>query len=47
MAAVDRTYHELPHARHYFEPDFGQTDAPAVEELMDLVISWIEQRFAR
>jgi pimeloyl-ACP methyl ester carboxylesterase len=45
VAAPDRTFHELPEARHYFEPDFGETHAPVVEALMDLVVPWIRERF--
>lgn len=46
VASADRTFHSFPRARHYFEPDFGATDAPDVEALMDLVVPWIEERFA-
>ena len=45
VAAEDRTFLEMPEARHYFEPDFGQSEAPAVEALMDHVVPWIEERF--
>ena len=33
-------------ARHYFEPELGEKEAPAVEKLMDVVLPWIEERFA-
>lgn len=46
VASEDKTFHELPDARHYFEPEFGQKEAPAVEQLMDLVVPWIQQRFS-
>ena len=45
VAAADKTFREMPDARHYFEPDFGAREAPDVEALMDLVVLWIEQRF--
>jgi hypothetical protein len=46
VGAKDRTYHALEDARHYFEPDFGETEAPQVEKLMDIVVPWIQERFA-
>jgi hypothetical protein len=45
-SAADRTAHQLASARHYFEPDFGAAEAPEVERLMDLVVPWIQERFA-
>jgi len=45
VAAPDRTFHEVPDARHYFEPDFGEREAPHVEQLMDVVVPWIQERF--
>jgi len=45
VGADDRTFHAFPDARHYFEPDFGQREAPQVEALMDLVVPWIQERF--
>jgi pimeloyl-ACP methyl ester carboxylesterase len=45
MASRDKTFVELPDARHYFEPDFGEKTAPQVELLMDRVVPWIEERF--
>jgi alpha-beta hydrolase superfamily lysophospholipase len=44
VAANDKTFVELPDARHYFEPEFGQSEAPAVEALMDRVVAWIRER---
>lgn len=44
-AAEDKTFLEMPQARHYFEPDFGARDAPDVEELMDTVVPWLQERF--
>ena len=44
-AARDKTFLEYPRARHYFEPDFGQKDAPDVEALMDDLVPWITERF--
>jgi pimeloyl-ACP methyl ester carboxylesterase len=46
VAAPDKTFVELPEARHYFEPEFGQREAPQVEALMDRVLEWIRERFA-
>ena len=45
VASPDRTFHEFPEARHYFEPEPGQRDAPDVEKLMDVVVPWIRERF--
>jgi pimeloyl-ACP methyl ester carboxylesterase len=45
VASPDRTFVEFPEARHYFEPDFGESHAPAVEALMDTIIPWIRERF--
>lgn len=47
IAAEDATYVEFPEARHYFEPaEPGQKVAPDVEKLMDVVVPWIQERFA-
>lgn len=46
VAAADKTFHELPDARHYFEPEFGARAAPDVEAVMDVVVSWVLERFA-
>jgi len=49
VGAEDRTFHTCPDARHYFEPDWDPSgeprDAPEVEALMDVVVSWIRERF--
>ena len=45
IAAPDRRLVTLD-ARHYFEPEPGEKEAPAVEKLMDVVLPWIEERFA-
>jgi pimeloyl-ACP methyl ester carboxylesterase len=45
VAAEDRTFVEFPKARHYFEPDFGETRAPEVEALMERIVGWIQERF--
>lgn len=44
--AADKSFLEIESGRHYFEPDFGQKRSPALEELMDHLIPWIEARFA-
>jgi len=45
-AAADRRVVTIEDARHYFEPEPGQRDTPHVEALMDVVVPWIEERFA-
>jgi predicted dienelactone hydrolase len=45
IAAKDKTYVDFPHARHYFEPEFGAREAPDVEKVMDVVTPWILDRF--
>jgi pimeloyl-ACP methyl ester carboxylesterase len=45
IAAKDKTYVDFPHARHYFEPEFGAREAPDVEKVMDVVVPWILERF--
>jgi alpha/beta superfamily hydrolase len=42
----DKRLVRIEGARHYFEPDFGEKLAPDVERLMDVVVPWIEERFA-
>ncbi len=45
IASADKRVHTVEPARHYFEPEPGQREGH-VEQLMDVVISWIEERFA-
>lgn len=45
VQSEDRTYLEMPDAKHYFEPDPGDSGSPQVELLMDHVIPWIRSRF--
>lgn len=45
VAATDKTYVEFPEAQHYFNPPFGQAEAPDVEKVMDVVVPWIVERF--
>jgi hypothetical protein len=45
-AASDKRLVRVDGARHYFEPDFGESSAPDVERLMDVVVPWIRERFA-
>jgi alpha-beta hydrolase superfamily lysophospholipase len=47
IVSEDRTLVTLKGARHYFEPEFGSDDAPHVDALMDIVVPWISERFAR
>ena len=44
VGAEDRTFLEFPDARHYFEPEFGATEAPDVEALMDALLPWLVER---
>lgn len=44
VRADDATFLDFPNARHYFEPNFGEKDAPDVEALMDAVVPWIQER---
>lgn len=46
VASKDRKYVNFPEALHYFEPPFGQKEAPDVDKLMDLLVPWVEERFA-
>lgn len=46
MASTDKRVETIAGARHYFEPELGDKDAPDVERCMDLVVPWIQERFA-
>lgn len=46
VASTDKTFIELEHARHYFEPDFGEREAPDVERAMTVVVDWLRERVA-
>ncbi len=46
IAAADRRVVTIEGARHYFEPELGEREAPHVEALMDVVVPWIEERVA-
>jgi hypothetical protein len=46
VTSTDRTF-EWFDAEHYFEPEYGAETAPDVEKLMDYVIPWADERFAR
>jgi pimeloyl-ACP methyl ester carboxylesterase len=43
-AATDKRLARIEGARHYFEPDFGEREAPDVERLMDVVVPWLRER---
>ncbi len=45
IVSADKTVLTFPEARHYFEPDFGQRDTRRVDQLMDAVVPWIQERF--
>lgn len=45
VKSEDRSVAIIDGAGHYFEPPFGQEDAPHVEALMDVVVPWIRARF--
>lgn len=44
VISEDRTSVTIEGAGHYFEPPFGERDAPHVEALMDVVVPWLEER---
>jgi pimeloyl-ACP methyl ester carboxylesterase len=44
--AKDKELVRIADARHYFEPEPGEKHAPHVEELMNAVVPWIEERLA-
>lgn len=44
LASEDRTSVTVEGANHYFEPPFGEREAPHVEALMDVVVPWLEER---
>jgi alpha-beta hydrolase superfamily lysophospholipase len=46
IAAKDKQVVTIDGARHYFEPEPGQKEAPHVEKLMDVVVPWIAERFS-
>ncbi|MGE0869219.1 MAG: hypothetical protein AB7P03_11675 [Kofleriaceae bacterium] len=45
LAATDNQVHTVDRARHYFEPDPGEREGH-VEPLMDIVVPWLQERFA-
>ncbi|MBX3191241.1 MAG: hypothetical protein KF819_29860 [Labilithrix sp.] len=45
-ASPDKRLVTIDGARHYFEPEPGERDAPHVEALMDAIVPWIEERLA-
>lgn len=45
-AAADKRLVVIEGARHYFEPEPGERDSPHIDRLMDVVVAWIEERFA-
>ena len=45
VAAKDKTFVQFDDAQHYFNPPFGQKEAPDVEKVMDVVVPWILDRF--
>jgi pimeloyl-ACP methyl ester carboxylesterase len=45
-AAKDKQLVIIPGARHYFESDPGERDAPHVEAAMNAIVPWIEERVA-
>jgi dienelactone hydrolase len=46
IAATDKRVETVAGARHYFEPELGAKESPHVEQCMDLVVPWIQERFA-
>jgi pimeloyl-ACP methyl ester carboxylesterase len=45
LASDDSTVITVEGARHYFEPDFGQSDAPHRDQLADILARWLRERF--
>jgi alpha-beta hydrolase superfamily lysophospholipase len=45
-AARDKKLVRIEGARHYFEPEPGEKAAPDVERVMDVLVPWIQERFA-
>lgn len=45
-ASKDKHRVTVAGARHYFEPDLGERDAPHVETAMDAIVPWITERLA-
>lgn len=45
-ASKDKRLVIIAGARHYFEPEPGERDAPHVEAAMDAIVAWIQERFA-
>ena len=45
MEPKDKTFIQFDDAQHYFNPPFGQKEAPDVEKVMDAVVPWILERF--
>jgi hypothetical protein len=45
IASPDKQVRTVERARHYFEPEPGQREGQ-VEPLMDIVVPWIQERFA-
>jgi pimeloyl-ACP methyl ester carboxylesterase len=46
MASTDKRIETVPGARHYFEPELGAKESPDVDRCMDIVVPWIQERFA-
>jgi hypothetical protein len=44
VTVADKTRHDFD-AKHYFEPAFGETEAPDVSKVMATIIDWIKERF--
>lgn len=45
-ASRDKKLVTIAGARHYFEPEAGERDAPHVELAMDAIVPWIQERLA-
>jgi len=46
IGASDKRIETIALARHYFEPELGERHAPHVEQAMDVIVPWIQERFA-
>ena len=45
-ASKDKRLVIVAGARHYFEPEPGEREAPHVEAAMDAIVPWIQERLA-
>ena len=44
LASEDKQYWDFPNALHYFEPEHGETGSGTLDQLMERLVPWIEER---